>query len=80
MGGLVDFASVLIKLVIILLVALMSGTLLVLPDTAMELAPTMLLLVVPLFVLTIVLDLMGASQRSSELGGVLKVLRQPRRS
>ncbi|WP_236199849.1 hypothetical protein [Pseudomonas pseudonitroreducens] len=79
MGGLVDFASVLIKLVIILLVALMSGTLLVLPDKAMELAPTMLLLVVPLFVLTIVLDLIGASQRSSELGGALKPLRQPRR-
>ncbi|MCP1650177.1 hypothetical protein [Pseudomonas nitroreducens] len=79
MGGLVDFASVLIKLVTILLVALMSGTLVVVPEMAMELAPTMLLLVVPLFVLTIVLDLLGASRRSAELGGALKPLRQPRR-
>lgn len=80
MGGLVDFASVLIKLVTILLVALMSGTLVVMPEMAMELAPTMLLLVVPLFALSSVLDLLGACRRSSELGGVLKLLRQPRRS
>lgn len=64
MDELIDFASVLIKLVIILLVVLMASTLLLAPLTALQFAVPMVMLVVPLFVLTTVLDLAGILCRS----------------
>lgn len=59
MGEIVDFASVLMKLVIILVIVLMAGSLIVIPDKAGGFVPSMLMLIVPLFVLTTLLDLAG---------------------
>lgn len=63
-----DFASVLMKLVLILLVALMAGTLVIAPERALALAVPMLMLVAPLFVLVMLLDLAGLAQRFSAKG------------
>ncbi|MFS2124095.1 hypothetical protein [Pseudomonas sp. Pseusp97] len=65
MDEIFDFASVLMKLVLILLVMLMAGSLVIAPDRTLAVAPAMLLLVVPLFVLVTVLDLAGVVQRIS---------------
>lgn len=72
MDEILDFASLLMKLVLILLVALMAATLAVAPDTMVENALSALALVAPLFVLTTVLDLAGALRRSQEDGFALK--------
>lgn len=79
MDEIIDFASVLIKLVIILSVLLMAGTLIAMPETAIELAPLTLMLLVPLFLLTLVLGLTGICRRSSANDTVLKPWRHPRR-
>lgn len=79
MDEIIDFASVLMKLVIILTVMLMSCTLVVLPDTAMALAAPMLLLVVPLFVFSTALDLRGVFLPRSENSAGIKPLFQSRR-
>lgn len=68
MDEILDFASVLMKLVLILLVALMAGTLVISPGRALAAAPSMLMLVVPLFALVTVLDLAGVVQRVSANG------------
>ncbi|WP_448680377.1 hypothetical protein [Pseudomonas nicosulfuronedens] len=65
MDEILDFASVLMKLVLILLVILMAGSLVIAPDRMLAVAPSMLMLVVPLFVLVTVLDLAGVVQRFS---------------
>lgn len=65
MDEILDFASVLIKLVVILLVALMAGSLVMAPERAVASAPLMLMLVVPLFVLVTLLDLAGVVRRFS---------------
>ncbi|MCP1626458.1 hypothetical protein [Pseudomonas nitroreducens] len=65
MDDIFDFASILIKLVLILSVALLSGFLVIAPDKAIALAPSMLFLGGPLFVLTMVLDLAGLLRRLS---------------
>lgn len=68
MHEILDFASVLMKLVLILLVALMAGTLVVAPDKALALSTPMLVLVAPLFILVLLLDLAGLVQRLSPNG------------
>lgn len=65
MDEILDFSSLLMKLVLILLVALMAATLLVVPESMMESASSTLWLVAPLFVLTTVLDLIGAVRGNS---------------
>ncbi len=65
MDEIVDFASVLMKLVIILAIMLMAGSLVVMPDRAGGFVPSMLMLIVPLFVLTTLLDLAGIFRRRS---------------
>lgn len=65
MDEIVDFASVLMKLVIILAIVLMAGSLVVMPDRAGGFVPSMLMLIVPLFVLTTLLDLAGIFRRRS---------------
>jgi hypothetical protein len=59
-----DFASVLMKLVLILLVMLMAGSLVFAPDRTLAVAPAMFLLVAPLFVLVTLLDLAVGWRRS----------------
>ena len=59
MREIVDFASVLMKLVIILTLLMMAGSFVVLPDRAGGLVPSMLMLIVPLFVLATLLDLVS---------------------
>ncbi|TLP70087.1 hypothetical protein FEA48_27685 [Pseudomonas nitroreducens] len=59
MDEILDFASVLMKLVLILLAALMAGSLVMAPDRTLATAPSMLMLVVPLFALVTLLDLAG---------------------
>ncbi|AGI24207.1 hypothetical protein H681_11685 [Pseudomonas sp. ATCC 13867] len=56
MGEIVGFASVLAKLVIISSVVLITCSLIVAPDRMLSPAPSMLMLLVPLFVLTTLLD------------------------
>jgi hypothetical protein len=68
MDEVLDFASVLMKLVFILLVALMAGTLVIAPDRALMATPLMLMLVVPLFVLVMLLDLAALVQRFRSTG------------
>ncbi|WP_440465602.1 hypothetical protein ACKI1H_16340 [Pseudomonas sp. YH-1] len=63
-----DFASVLMKLVLILLVMLMAGTLVIAPERALVAAAPMLLLVSPIFVLVLLLDLASLVQRFSDTG------------
>lgn len=63
MREILGFASVLAKLVIILSVALMAGSLVLLPERAVAFTPEMLVLVVPLFVLTTLLDLSDVLRR-----------------
>ncbi|KJK03405.1 hypothetical protein UB43_02570 [Pseudomonas sp. 21] len=63
-----DFASVLMKLVLILLVVLMAGTLVIAPERALAVAAPMLLLLTPLFVLVLLLDLASLFQRFSDTG------------
>ncbi|MDU4252469.1 MULTISPECIES: hypothetical protein [Pseudomonas] len=65
MDEILDFASVLMKLVVILLVALMAGSLVMAPERAVASAPSMLMLVVPLFVLVTLLDCAGVVRRFS---------------
>lgn len=65
MDEILDFSSLLMKLVLILLVALMAATLLVAPESMMESASSTLWLVAPLFALTTVLDLVGAVRGNS---------------
>lgn len=65
MDEILDFASVLMKLVLILLVVLMAGSLVIVPDRALAVAPSMLVLVVPLFVLVTAIDLAGGVRRFS---------------
>jgi len=65
MEEILDFASLLMKLVLILLVVLMAGSLLISPEGALAAAPSMLMLMVPLFVLVTVLDLAGVVRRLS---------------
>ncbi|MFJ3050684.1 hypothetical protein [Pseudomonas nitroreducens] len=64
MGEILDFSSLLMKLVLILVVALMATTLVVAPESMMENASSALWLVAPLFVLTTILDLAGALRRN----------------
>ncbi|WP_207885505.1 hypothetical protein [Pseudomonas sp. 30_B] len=68
MDEIVDFASVLMKLVIILAIVLMAGSLVVMPDSAGGFVPSMLMLIVPLFVLTTLLDLVHIL-RDRSVGG-----------
>lgn len=63
MDEILDFASVLMKLVLILLAVLMAGSLVVAPDRVLATAPSMLMLVVPLFALVTLLDLAGVVRR-----------------
>ncbi|WP_447749200.1 hypothetical protein [Pseudomonas nicosulfuronedens] len=63
MDEILDFASVLMKLVLILLVVLMAGSLVVAPERALAVAPSMLMLVVPLFALVMLLDLTDVVRR-----------------
>ncbi|WP_152223951.1 hypothetical protein [Pseudomonas sp. SCB32] len=79
MDEIVDFASVLMKLVIILAIMLVAGSLIVLPDRAAALVPSMLMLIVPLFVLTTLLDLAGILRGRSTGNFQSKQTRQPRR-
>ncbi|MBG6286465.1 hypothetical protein [Pseudomonas nitroreducens] len=63
MDEILDFSSLLMKLVLILLVTLMAATLVVAPEAMVENAFATLWLVAPLFVLTTLLDLAGALRR-----------------
>lgn len=72
MGEILDFASVLMKLVLILLVVVMAGTLVIAPGRALAVAPSMLMLVAPLFALVMLLDLAGLVQRFSAKGTARK--------
>lgn len=65
MDEILDFASVLMKLVLILLVVLMAGALVMAPERALAVAPSMLMLVAPLFALVMLLDLTGVVRRFS---------------
>lgn len=65
MDEILDFASVLMKLVLILFAVLMAGSLAVAPDRALAVAPSVLMLVVPMFVLVTVVDLAGVVQSLS---------------
>lgn len=76
MDEIVDFASVLMKLVIILAIVLMAGSLIVMPDRAGGFVPSTLMLIVPMFVLTTLLDLAGIL-RGRSVGGLSS--KQPRR-
>lgn len=69
MDEIVDFASVLMKLVIILAIVLMAGSLIAMPDRAGGFVPSTLMLIVPMFVLTTLLDLAGIL-RGRSAGGV----------
>jgi hypothetical protein len=64
MDEIVEFASLLMKLVILLAVVLMALSLMIVPDSLPLLGEAMLLLVVPLFVLTTLLDLAVGWRRS----------------
>ncbi|MEE9103164.1 hypothetical protein VXJ36_23405 [Pseudomonas nitroreducens] len=70
MREIVDFASVLMKLVIILTLLMMAGSFVVLPDRAGGFVPSMLMLIAPLFVLATLLDL-ASLIRSRSVGGFL---------
>ena len=59
MREIVDVASVLMKLVIILTLLMMAGSLVLLPDRAGGGVPSMLMLIAPLFVLATLLDLVS---------------------
>ncbi|MGC4011721.1 MAG: hypothetical protein QM805_23660 [Pseudomonas sp.] len=63
MGEALDFASTLMKLVLILLVVMMAGTLVIAPGRALVDAPVFLMLLAPLFILAMVLDLVEFGQR-----------------
>jgi hypothetical protein len=67
MEEIVDFASLLMKLVVLLLVVLMAVSMLVMPYWAMALGEAMLYLVAPVFVLSMVLDLAGGAWRFSRV-------------
>lgn len=63
MGDNYDFASLMAKLVIILSMTLIAASLTLIPGRAMAFAPEMLVLVLPLFVLTTLLDLRSVIRR-----------------
>jgi hypothetical protein len=73
MDELIEFASLLMKLVILLAVVLMALSLMVVPDSLPLLGEAMLLLVVPLLVFTTLLDLAVGWRRSGAAS------RQPQR-
>ncbi|MDF3863138.1 hypothetical protein P3W53_01595 [Pseudomonas denitrificans (nom. rej.)] len=65
MDEILDFASVLMKLVLILLAVLMAGSMAVAPDGTLPVTSSVLMLVVPMFVLVTLVDLAGVLQSLS---------------
>jgi len=63
MGDITDFASLLAKLVIILSVVLMAAVAMLFPERLFAISPTMIFLIVPLFLFTVLLDLAGMLRR-----------------
>ncbi|MFV3332249.1 hypothetical protein ACNFIA_15055 [Pseudomonas sp. NY15437] len=63
MNDMIDSASLLMKLVIILCVMLMACSVMVLPDKTFAVAPAVLLLIAPMFLLTLLLDLTEGLRR-----------------